>query len=239
MKTIQTQFKNIRSLAFWLSLTALPLLGACALPLVPVLAGSAIAGGALVMTDRRTAGMQLEDKGIQSRISDRVGMTYSDAVNVNVTSFNRLVLLTGEVPNDKIKEDIGKIAASVENVAKVVNELGVQFNSSVSSRAKDSLITTKVKATFVDDSSVQANAFKVVTERGEVYLMGRVTAAEAQAAADLASRVSDVKKVVKVFEYISEEEKQQLLNPTKKDETQQEKKAVKQPAPVVDASTPK
>jgi osmotically-inducible protein OsmY len=143
-------------------------------------------------------------------VSDRVALTYGDSVHVNVTSFNRMVLLTGEVVDEKTKVEIGKIASNIENVASVVNELGVTMNSSFSSRAKDSLITTKVKATFVDDSSVHANAFKVVTERGDVYLMGRVTKAEAEAAADLASRVSDVKKVVKVFEYLSDKEVKSL-----------------------------
>ena len=229
----QRKSKTIRPLIFWLGIAVLPQLSSCALPLVPFLAASAIGTGALVMTDRRTVGMQVEDKGIQSRVSDRIGMAHADGVHVNVTSFNRLVLLTGEVPNDKIKQEVGKIAASVENVTKVVNELAVQFNSSVSSRAKDSLITTKVKATFVDDSSVQANVFKVVTERGDVYLMGRVTTTEADAASDLTSRVSDVKKVVKVFEYISEEEKQKINNKKPDDETQ-DKKSIKQPAPITE-----
>jgi osmotically-inducible protein OsmY len=177
---------------------------------VPIVAGTALTVGTLSMTDRRTVGMQIEDKQIQSKISDRIVIAYGDSAHVNVTSFNRMVLLTGEVMDEKTKKDIGKIASSVENVVTVVNELGLTINSSLSARAKDSLITTKVKATFVDDSMIHANAFKVVTERGEVFLMGRVTKEEAEAASDLASRVSDVKKVVKVFEYITKEDLEKM-----------------------------
>jgi osmotically-inducible protein OsmY len=170
-----------------------------------VIIGGAVLGGGLVATDRRTTGAQLEDQGIELKAAARI----RDAAtlgNVNATSYNRLVLLTGEVPGEAEKAKAEQAALQVENVRGVVDELAVAGNSSMGSRSSDTLLSTKVKATFVDDKQLQANAFKVVAERGNIYLMGRVSAAEASRAADLASRVPGVQKVVRVVEVLSDAE---------------------------------
>ena len=176
----------------------LPLLQGC----FPVIAGG-IAAGALTIDDRRTLGAQAEDKAIftkaESRISERLG----NAANVSVTSFNRKVLLTGEVPTAVAKAEAAIIAGSVENVLSIVNELQVAGASSLTARTSDSILTGKVKGNFVDDKDLLANAFKVVTEAGVVYLMGLVTREEGDRAARVAARTSGVKQVVKVFEYIA------------------------------------
>jgi len=133
-----------------------------------------------------------------------------------ITSYNRQVLLTGEVPTQKDKDYANQLISQVENVRTVVNELAVAPTSSLSDRSMDALISGKVKASMVDSKDIFANAFKVVTERGTVYLMGRVTQREAQRATDLARQVSGVKKVVRVFDILTEEELQALLPPPPK-----------------------
>ena len=184
-----------------LALAAVAALPGCA----PLILGGAMVGGVLVATDRRTTGAQIEDQSIELR-----GASVVDGLatlgHVNVTSYNRVVLLTGEVPDEGQRARVEQALAKLENVRSVVNELAVAGNSSSTSRANDALISTKVKASFVDSKEVVANAVKVVTERGHVYLLGRVTEAEAARAAELASRVPGVTKVVRVFEIISEEE---------------------------------
>ena len=185
------------SLALWLTLT-LPMLQGC----VPVIAGG-IAAGALSVDDRRSIGAQTEDKTIFAKAEGRIGEKLGDKVHVNVTSFNRKVLLTGEVPDAAAKVEAGKIVASVENVASIVNELQVAGVSSLTARTNDSILTGKVKGNFVDDKDILANAFKVVTEGGVVYLMGLVTREEGDRAAQVAARTSGVKQVVKVFEYVA------------------------------------
>lgn len=192
---------TIRPLRFapWLVLALLvPVMQGC----IPVIAGG-IAAGALSVDDRRTLGAQTEDKSIilkaEGRISERLG----NRANVNVTSFNRKVLLTGEVPDVLAKGEAERIAGGVENVASIVNELQIAGVSSIGARTNDSILTGKVKGNFVDDKDVLANAFKVVTEGGVVYLMGLVTRAEGDRAAQVAARTSGVKQVVKVFEYVA------------------------------------
>ena len=184
-----------------LALAAATALPACA----PLILGGAMVGGVLVATDRRTTGAQIEDQSIELRGASVVeGL--ATLGHVNVTSYNRVVLLTGEVPDEAQRARVEQALAKVENVRSVVNELAVAGNSSSTSRANDALVSTKVKASFVDSKEVVANAVKVVSERGHVYLLGRVTEAEAARAAELASRVPGVTKVVRVFEIISEEE---------------------------------
>jgi len=181
-------------------------LGACA----PLVVGGFV-GGAMVATDRRTSGTQLEDEGIELRSANRIREMVGDRVHVNVTSYNRQVLLTGEVPNDRDRQYLAKLVSEVDNVRSVVNELGVMPKSSLGDRSSDALITGKIKASMLDSKDIFASAYKVVTERGTVYLMGRVTQREANRATDIARTVGGVKKVVRVFEVISEEELKALL----------------------------
>ena len=184
------------------ALAASVLLGACA----PLLVGGAIVGSSMVVTDRRTSGTQLEDQSIELKAVKRVGDLLGERGHVNVTSYNRLVLVTGEVPSEADKANVDQTIARIENVRSVVNELVITTPSSIGTRSNDTLITSKVKASIVDAKDVQVGAFKVVTERGVVYLMGRVTEREANRAADIARGVSGVQKVVKVFDVVSEGE---------------------------------
>jgi osmotically-inducible protein OsmY len=178
-------------------LVAVPVLQGC----FPVIAGG-VAAGVLAIDDRRTLPAQAEDKTIFAKAESRISERFGDKVHVNVTSFNRRVLLSGEVPDDKIRAEIERVVGGVENVANVVNELQVAGASSLTARTNDAIITSKVKGNFVDDPNIQANAFKVVTEASVVYLMGLVTRAEGDRAATVASRTSGVKQVVKVLEYV-------------------------------------
>ncbi|MNJ88175.1 Osmotically-inducible protein Y precursor [compost metagenome] len=172
---------------------------------VGVMVGGVVAG-TLAATDRRTLGAQTEDKSIAVKGEIAVPKVVGDAGHVNVTSFNRKVLLTGEVPSEAAKEAAAREVAKIEGVQSVVNELAVSGASGYGSRSNDTLITGKVKASIVDNRTLYANSIKVVTERGIVYLMGRVTEKEGNLAADIARGVSGVQKVVKVFEYISDDE---------------------------------
>jgi osmotically-inducible protein OsmY len=171
----------------------------------PLLIGGAMVGGGLVATDRRTTGTQIEDEAIELKSGARI-RELATLGRVNVISYNRLVLLVGEVQGTAEKAAVEQAVARVENVRNVVNEIALAPNSSVSSRSNDTLLTTKVKATFVDAADLQANAVKVVVERNIVYLMGRVTEREAARAAELARSIKGVQKVVRVFEILTEAE---------------------------------
>lgn len=173
---------------------------------VPVIVGGAMMGGALVATDRRTSGMQLEDESIELKVGQNMRHHLPDRAHINANSYNRTVLLTGEVATEDDKAKAELVVGKIENVRGVINELEVTFTSSMTSRANDSLLATKVKGRLVESKDLLANAFYVVVERGNVYLLGRVTEREAKRAAEIASSVSGVKKVVKMFELISEEE---------------------------------
>lgn len=191
-----------RGASLALILAACGLLSACA----PLVVGTAAVGGALMATDRRTSGAQVEDKGIEFKAGNRIRQQLGDRGHVNVTSYNRVVLLTGEVPTEADKAAVEQVAARTENVRSVVNELGVMGNSSLTSRSNDLLIEGKVKATLVDARDVMSNAFKVVVERGDVYMMGMVTEREAARATELAASVSGVQRVIKVLHTITEDE---------------------------------
>ena len=184
------------------------LLSGCA----PLVVGGAVVGG-LVAVDRRTSGTQLEDEAIELKVANAVNKELGERVHLNVTSYNRRVLLTGEVRNDADRSRATLLAQSQENVKDVVNDLAIGAPSSLSQRTKDTVTTGQVKAAFVDAKDLQASAVKVVTERGIVYLMGRVTAREAQRATDIARGISGVAKVVRVFEDIPEEELKRLSQP--------------------------
>ncbi len=185
-----------------LALAAGTTLSACA----PLLIGGAIWGGTLVVSDRRTSGTQIDDQAIELKSVRRIADVIGDRGHVNVTSYNRLVLLSGEVPTEADKAAVEQAVARIDNVRAIVNELTLAAPSSLSARSNDTLMTSKVKASMVDAKDIQANAYKVVTERGVVYLMGRVTEREANRAADIARGVSGVQKVVKVFDVVSEGE---------------------------------
>ncbi|HEY8605671.1 MAG TPA: BON domain-containing protein [Noviherbaspirillum sp.] len=176
---------------------------------VEMAVGSAVLG-TLAATDRRTFGAQTEDKAIVFKGETRIPSLVGNAGHVNVTSFNRKVLLTGEVRDEQMKAAVEREATAIEGVQSVVNDLEIMPVSSFGSRSNDTLITGKVKAAFVDAKDLYANSIKVVTERGVVYLMGRVTEREGQRAADITRGIGGVTKVVKVFEYISEDDLRQL-----------------------------
>lgn len=176
-------------------------LSACA-PLV--LGGAAV--GTMVAIDRRTSGAQLEDEGIELRAASRLRDALGDRGHVTVNSYNRQVLLTGEVPSEADKQNAEQVVSRVENVKGIVNDLAVMGNSSLTQRSADTLTTGKVKASLVDDKQLSANAFRVITERGTTYLMGRVTQREADRATAIARSVNGVQRVVRVFEIISDEE---------------------------------
>jgi osmotically-inducible protein OsmY len=193
------QYLDLKSLLMVFFL--LPFLSACGL----IAAGGVAAGvgtGVAMSQDRRTSGMFVEDESIEFRSGQRISEKFSSNVHVNITSFNRNVLLTGEAPSETIKEEIGNLVSNVENVRDVTNEITVGSPSSFTSRGNDTLTTSLVKGHFMDSGRFQANHVKVVTEDGIVYLLGLVKGEEAENAADLAKRVDGVKKVVKVFEYM-------------------------------------
>ena len=177
---------------------------------LPLIAGGAV-GGTLMAIDRRTSGAQVEDEGIELRSVGRIRENVMGDVHINVTSYNRQLLLTGEVPNEQTKQLVQQVVSQVDNVRSVVNELAVEPKSSLTTRSSDTIVTGKVKATLVDTPDLFANAFKVVTERGAVYLMGRVTQREADRVADVVRGIGGVKRVVRVLEIISEEELQRLV----------------------------
>lgn len=176
----------------------------------PLVLGGAVAGGALVATDRRTAGTQLDDEGIELRAMNRLRDSSGSRARVSVTSYNRRVLLTGEVLNEQDKKLVEQVVARIENVNAVVNELAIIDSPSLVQRTSDVLITGQLKALLIDAKDIFANAFKVVTERGTVYLMGRVTQREADRATEIARGARGVQKVVRILEIISEDELRSL-----------------------------
>ncbi len=184
---------------------------------VPLVIGGGAVVGTLVAIDRRTTGAQVEDEGIELRAASRLREALGERVHVNVTSFNRQVLLTGEVPTAEDAQKVEQIVRAVENVHSVVNDLGVMPASSLSQRSNDAFITGKVRASLVDARDLSANAFKVLTERNVVYLMGRVTQREAKRAAEIARGVNGVRKVVRVFELLTEEELSRQVAPVTQD----------------------
>ena len=185
-----------------LAVAAVATLGGCA----AVAIGGAAVGTALVVTDRRTAGVQLEDQSIELKALTRIREAIADRGHVNTTSYNRMVLITGEVASEADRTAVEQAIARIENVRSTVNDLAVAPPSSLAQRSNDTILTSKVKATFVDAKDLQSGAFKVITERGTVYLMGRVTEREASRAAELSRTISGVQKVVRVFEILTEAE---------------------------------
>jgi osmotically-inducible protein OsmY len=207
--------KSLRRATLLGALAVAVTLGACA----PLLVTGAVVGGSMIVTDRRTSGVQLEDQAIELKAVSRLREVLGERGHVNVTSYGRLALITGEVPTDADKAAVAQTVARIENVQAIVDEVAVMGSSSVSSRSNDTIVTGKVKASLIDAKDILANAFKVTTERGVVYLMGRVTEREANRATEVARAVSGVHKVVKVFDIVSEAELAELEQktaPTKK-----------------------
>jgi len=176
-------------------------LGGCAAVVV-----GAAASTALMATDRRSSGAQIDDETIEVRSALRLGEALGDKAHVNVTSYNRQVLLTGEVASEQARQMAETIVGRVDNVRTVVNELVVSPPSSLQQRSTDTYLTGKIRASLVDASDLQNQAFKVVTERNTVYLMGRVTPYEAERATLIARQTSGVGKVVRMFELVTPED---------------------------------
>ncbi|MEW9581375.1 BON domain-containing protein [Paraburkholderia sp. DGU8] len=166
----------------------------------------AAGGGALMATDRRTLGAQTEDRELQVKALSQLSQNLPDSAHVNVTVFNRRVLLTGEVAGEASKQRAENIVRGLNNVNTIVDELAITPASSFSSRTNDTYLETRVKTALIAEKDISANNFKVVAERGAVYLMGLVTMDEGNRGADVASRVPGVVKVVKVFQYIQPQE---------------------------------
>jgi osmotically-inducible protein OsmY len=210
-------------LILWLLLAALaPTLSGCF--------GAAVVGvgaGALVIADRRVAETYLADEGIEIRASNRIGEKLGDKGHVNVTSYNRMLLLTGEVFDAASRAEAEKLAAGTPNVKAITNELQIAGTSSLGGRSNDTYITSKVKARFIDHNQFSVNHVKVVTEAGTVYLLGLVTQREADAAVEIARTTSGVMKVVRVFEIISDEEARRLDLRSNKDQAPPPKAPVK------------
>ena len=183
------------------------LLSAC---VGPLLVGGAMMGGTLLAVDRRSSGAQLDDEAIELRAANQIRSNLGTRVRTSVTSYNRQVLLTGEVPNLQDKQRVEDVVKSVESVSSVVNELAVLNSPSLMDRSADALLTGRVKAMLLDARDLQSNAFKIVTERNTVYLMGRVTQREADRATEVVRGTPGVQKVVRLLEIISEQELQKL-----------------------------
>jgi len=176
----------------------LPLVHGCA----PLIAGGAAATGVMIAHDRRTVGTMTEDEAIEIRIASTIGERFKDGVHVNATSYNRITLLTGEVPSADARTEVERIARAVDNVRGIHNEIAVAGVSSYTVRSNDAIITSKVKTRFLDAQKFNPLHVKVVTENSIVYLMGMVKKQEAGDATDIARTTSGVQKVVRVFELL-------------------------------------
>ena len=183
---------------------------------IPFLAGCfgvaavGVGAGALMLGDRRASETYVTDEGIELRARNRLRENYGSNVHVNVTSYNRMVLLTGEAPSADVKASVEKLISSVPNVKAISNELAIAGPSSFGGRSNDTYLTSKVKARFVDANQFSPHHVKVVTEAGVVFLLGLVTQTEADAAADITRTTGGVQKVVRVLEIISPEEARRI-----------------------------
>jgi len=186
----------MRALACLLALLGAALLPGCA----PLVVGAGAAGALSMSEDRRSSGAQLDDQSIEWRSSSRVGERFGAKVHVNVTSYNRNALLTGEVPDERTRTEVDKLVRAVPSVQATTNELAVAESTSLGSRTGDSFITSKIKTRFLDAAKFNALHVKVVTEAGVVYLLGTVTDKEADEAVEIARTTGGVRKVVKMFE---------------------------------------
>jgi osmotically-inducible protein OsmY len=185
-------------------------LGGCiAVPALMV--GGGVGVGTMLATDRRTPGAAIEDRGIETKAAFRIREALGDAVHVNVSSYNRLALITGEVPDEKRKAQIEKIILDVENVQKTVNEVAIMENASTSARVQDGILASRIRVALIDEKNLIANAFKVTTERGVVYIQGRATAREIALMTEVVSGLSGVTRVVRMVDVLSEEDLSGML----------------------------
>jgi osmotically-inducible protein OsmY len=188
---------------------------AATLPVLQGCFGIALVGattGALAVSDRRSIGAQTDDQAIELKASSRLTQSLKDVSHLNFTSYNRRVLLTGEVPNESVKAQVAEEVGRIENVQGIYNELVISGNSSLASRSSDSYVTSKVKARFIDADEFSANHVKVVTEAGTVFLLGIVNQREANAAVQVARTTSGVQKVVNVLKVESDAEIKRIEN---------------------------
>lgn len=200
------QFKRRTFNLFFVSIAAASLTGC-----FPLIAGG-VAGGAMVIADRRNPGTQAIDRGIQLEAESFLIKKYGDNVHINVSVFNRRVLLTGETRTEDLKSDVARQIRAMKNVTEVFNELTPAPISSLTARANDSFLSTRIKGMFIATEGVPSNSMRVVTEASKVYLMGITTEAEANRAVDIARSVPGVKQVTKLFDLISESDKRRLDN---------------------------
>ncbi|MBP5997595.1 MAG: BON domain-containing protein [Azonexus sp.] len=187
-------------------ISALPLLQGC----VPAVVGAGAAAGVMTAHDRRTTGTQADDEGLEWKAAQQIPENYKNDAHVNITAFNRRLLITGEVPSEEARNVIGERVGKLEGVKEVFNETVVGAASSLSSRTNDSYVTSKVKARLVDEKTISANHVKVVTEAGVVYLMGIVTEREGKVAVAVTRTTAGVRKVVNLTEVISDAEAKRL-----------------------------
>lgn len=199
-----------KPISFYINTVVLAAALAGASGCVPLMVGGVVATG-MVASDRRTSGTVVEDEGIEIKAAARIRENLGERVHVNVTSYNRQVLLTGEVPNAQDRQLVEQVVSSVENVRNIVNELAILGNSTLTQRSSDSIVTGRVKAALLDAKDLFANSFKVVTERGTTYIMGRVTQREANRATEIITAQSGVQRLVRVLEIISEDELARML----------------------------
>ena len=200
MKPVVQSKKGVRLLAL---ATAVGALSAAVSGCVPLVLGGAAVGGTMVATDRRASSTLLDDQGIEMRVGRQIYDAVSGSSHVNVTSWAGRVLLTGEVQTEQDKQRAEQVARGVANVREVINELGVMPSSGLGTRSSDSFVTSKVKSALAGAANVSVKDVKVITERGTTYLMGRVTAAEAEAATEAVRTVGGVERVIRVFEYVT------------------------------------
>ena len=192
----------------WAPAALLVTMATLALPgCAPLVVGAVAAGTAVVATDRRSTGTQLDDKTIQVRVANELkDALRGNDIHINVNSFERRVLLTGEVNNEAIKAQAGAVAAHSKDVRMVNNELIIAAPSTFGDRTEDNTLGARVRAAFVNTREIAFNSIDIVTERRTIYLMGAVTQKEADVAAHVASRVPGVKQVVKLFDVASAED---------------------------------
>lgn len=200
----KTKWISLLSVMATLSV-ATPMLTGC-----PAVIGVTAVTAVSSAIDRRTVGIQVEDRTIQLKAIRALNENIKEGTHINVTVYNRKILMTGQAINEDLRRQAGSAVANIENVQSIVNDIQVEGISSMTSRSNDTLITGKVKAAFLEDKQIEVSAVKVTTEAGVVYLMGLVTRTESDLIAGRASRVSGVKKVVKAFDYISQEELNQI-----------------------------
>lgn len=194
---------NLKRLSFPCAFLAAALLAASLAGCAQLVVGGAAVGSMVMTSERRSSGAQIDDESIEFLGARRLREAFPERTHINITSYNRQVLLTGEVPTEAMKQQAEQVVGRIEAVRTVVNELAVMAPTTLAQRSNDVLITAKVRASFVDASDLQALHFKVVTERATVYLMGRVTAREAERATQIARQINGVQRVVRIFELLS------------------------------------